>query len=173
MDEARRNEQRNYYNTELGILEPEDDDIVLSVEIWEDSTVEVVLDSGACRHVMARESAPGYQVHESSASRRGLGFVVGSGERIPNERQFILNLDADNGQGSATQFACTFQVADLTRPLMSVSQLCGQGFEVEFKDTRALVINSSGETVCRFQRSGQLYTSQMTLKAPELFPRPS
>ena len=65
---------------------------------------------------MARESAPGYQVHESSASRRGLGFVVGNGERIPNEGQFVLNLDADNGQGSATQRACTFQVADLTRP---------------------------------------------------------
>ena len=32
MDEARRNEQRDYYNTELGILEPEEDDIILSGE---------------------------------------------------------------------------------------------------------------------------------------------
>jgi hypothetical protein len=60
-------------------------------------------------------------------------------------------------------------VADLTRPLMSVSQLCEQGFRVEFKDTHALVIDSSGRTACRFQRSGQLYTSQMTLKAPRAF----
>ena len=49
---------------------------------------------------------------------------------------------------------------------MSVSQLCKQGFKVEFKDTHALVINSSGETACRFQRSGQLYTSQMIKKRP-------
>ena len=120
--------------------------------------IEIVLDSGACRQVMAREDAPGYQVHESNASRRGLGFVVSNGERIPNEGQFVLILDADNGQGSATPLACTFQVADFTRPLMSVSQLCEQGFKVEFKETHALAIDSSGETVCRFQRSG--------LKAP-------
>ena len=76
MDEARRNEQRDYYNTELGMCEAEEEDIVLSVENWEDIMIEVVLDSGACRHVVARESAPGYQVHEPSASRRGLGFVA-------------------------------------------------------------------------------------------------
>jgi hypothetical protein len=177
MDEADRNEPyRDYYgmdSTELGIIEPDDDDTILTVDNWEDIMVEVVLDSGACRHVMARENAPGYQVHDSSASRRGLGFIVGNGERIPNEGQFVLNLDADDDQGSVTRLAATFQVADLTRPLMSVSQLCEQGFRVEFKDTHALVIDSSGRTACRFQRSGQLYTSQMTLKAPEPFHRPS
>jgi hypothetical protein len=177
MDEANRNEHHwDYYGmdrTELGIIEPDEDDTILTVDNWEDIMVEVVLDSGACRHVMARENAPGYQVHDSSASRRGLGFIVGNGERIPNEGQFVLNLDADDDQGSVTRLAATFQVADLTRPLMSVSQLCEQGFRVEFKDTHALVIDSSGRTACRFQRSGQLYTSQMTLKAPEPFHRPS
>jgi hypothetical protein len=159
--------------SELGILEPDEDDNILTVDNWEDITVEVVLDSGACRHVMARENAPGYQVQDSAASRRGLGFIVGNGERIPNEGQFVLNLDADDDQGSVTRLAATFQVADLTRPLMSVSQLCEQGFRVEFKDTHALVIDSTGRTACKFQRSGQLYTSKMTLKAPEPFHRPS
>ena len=168
MDEANRNENhRDYYgmdSTELGIIEPDDDDeTLLTVDNWEDIMVEVVLDSGACRHVMARENAPGYQVHDSSASRRGLGFIVGNGERIPNEGQFVLNLDADDDQGSVTRLSATFQVADVTRPLMSVSQLCEQGFRVEFKDTHALVIDSSGRTACRFQRSGQLFTCQMTL----------
>ena len=157
----------------MSILEPEEDDVILRVENWEDIMIEVVLDSGACRHVMARESAPGYQVHDSNASRRGLGFVVGNGERIPNEGQVVLNLDADDDQGSVTRLAAAFQLADITRPLMSVSQLCEQGFRVEFKDTHALVIDSSGRTSCKFQRSGQLYTSQMVLKAPETFHRPS
>ena len=99
--------------------------------------------------------------------------MVGNGERIPDEGQFVLNLDADDGQGEASRHSCTFQVADLTRPLMSASQLCEQGFNVEFKDTHALVGDSSGETVCKFQRSGQSYTSQMTLKSHEHFHRPS
>ena len=131
------------------------------------------MDSGARRHVMARESAPGYHVHGSNSSRRGLGFVVGNGEHIPNEGQCVVSFDADNGQGSTTPLACTFQVADLTRPLVSVSQLCEQGFKVEFNDTHALVIDSSGETVCKFQLPGHLHTNQMILKAPETFHRPS
>ena len=85
MDEARRNEEhRHYYNTEWGILEPEEDDMIVNVDNWEDVMIEVVLDSGACRHVIARESAPGYHVHESNCSRRCLGFCMGNGERIPN-----------------------------------------------------------------------------------------
>ena len=48
MDEARRNEEhRDYYGTESGILELEEDDIILSVENREDIMIEVVLDSGA------------------------------------------------------------------------------------------------------------------------------
>ena len=54
MDEVRRNEgHRDYYTTELGILKPEEDDTILSVDNWEDIMIEVALDSGACRHVMA------------------------------------------------------------------------------------------------------------------------
>ena len=76
MDEANRNEHHwDYYGmdrTELGIIEPDEDDTILTVDNWEDIMVEVVLDSGACRHVMARENAPGYQVHDSSASHEDL-----------------------------------------------------------------------------------------------------
>ena len=132
MDEAKRNEDhRDYYNTELEFLEPEEDDIILNVDMWEHVMIEVVLDSGACRLVMARENAPGCHVHESNSSRRGLGFVVGNGERIPNEFKIILNLQADDGQGSHAQLASTCQVADLTRPLMSESQICEQGFQCQ------------------------------------------
>ena len=83
MDEARRNEEhRDYYNTELGILELEEDDIILDVDNWEDVMIQVVLDSGACRHVMAQEDAPVDHAHESNLSRRGLVLVVGNGERF-------------------------------------------------------------------------------------------
>ena len=73
-----------------------------------------------------------------------------NGERVQNEGQFVLNLDADTGQEFPRALACTFQVADLKKPLMSVSQLCEQGFQCVFKDTHALVVDTSGETVCRF-----------------------
>ena len=91
--------------------------------------IEVTLDSDACRNVMPRQCAPGYSIQDSDQSRRGLGFIVGNGERVPNEGQFLLNLEADTGQGFRAPVLSFFQVTDLTRPLMSVSQICEQGFD--------------------------------------------
>ena len=56
---------------------------------------------------------------------------------------------------------------------MSVSQICEQGLQVVFKDSHALIANAAGDTVCKFERAGQLYTAKMALKAPESFGRPS
>ena len=157
----------------LGVAEPEEDETILNVDNCEDIMVEVTMDSSACRHVMAREDAPGYQVHDSASSGRGRGFLVENGERVPNERQSILNLEADNGREATAQLASTFHVADLTKPLVSVSQIREQGFRCVLEGPQSLVINSSVETVCRFDRSGQLYTAKMILKTPEPCPRPS
>ena len=129
MDEERKSEQLEYYDADFGILETEEDEAISNFYDWQDIMGEMTLDSGACRHVMPRERALGYPIQGSSASRRGLGFIVGNGERVPNEGHFVLNRDADTGQESPRALACTFQVANLMRPLMSVSQLCEQGFQ--------------------------------------------
>ena len=153
IDEAWKNENdQDYYDVDLGILETEEDKAVLAIDGWQDIMVEVTLDSGACRNVMPRECAPDYPIQDSNARRRGLAFVSGNGERVPKEDQFIFNLGADNGRGSHAQLAPTFQVAELTLPLMSVSQIYEQGFQFVFKDTHALDVDQAGETVCRFER---------------------
>ena len=56
---------------------------------------------------------------------------------------------------------------------MSVSQVCEQGFRCVFESTHALIVNPEGETVCRFEKEGQLFVAKMTLKAPGSFARPS
>ena len=84
---------------------------------------------------------------------------MGNVERVPNEGQFVFNLDADTGQSSPRALACTFQMADLTKPLMSVFQLCEQGFQRVCEFIHAFVIDPSGEAVCRFERLGKLYTT--------------
>ena len=114
MDEAGRNQ---YYNTRLFFCETEEDEAILDINDWQDIMVEVTLDSSACHKVMARDCAPVYPIQNSKTSRRGLGFIVGNGEPVPNEGQSILNLEADNDRRSQAQLASTFQMADLTRPL--------------------------------------------------------
>ena len=84
-----------------------------------------------------------------------------------------LSLQAEVGEGVTALLGTTFQVADLTRPLMSVSQVCEQGFQCVFESTHALIVNAAGETVCRFEKEGQLFVAKMKLKAPGSFARPS
>ena len=106
--------------------------------------------------------APGYCVLESAGSKRKQHFIVGNGHKIPNKGEVHLNLDAGQGPLQAI-----FQVAGITRPLMSVSKICDQGLRCIFDDDRAVVTNKqTGAVVCEFQRSGGLYVATMTLKRP-------
>ena len=54
---------------------------------WQDREIELTLDSGCCEHVLDVVDIPGYAnfIVESAGSRRGQHFVVGNGERVPNE----------------------------------------------------------------------------------------
>ena len=75
-------------------------------------------------------------------------------------------MDADkNGMKSM------FQLAKVSRPLMSVGKICDAGMKVVFEDQRAFVTEKSGRVVCRFDRKsgGGLYLAKLRPKAP--FPR--
>ena len=120
----------------------------------------------------AAEDAPGYAVQDSPGSRRGQNFIVGNGERVPNEGQIFVNFTADLGGGETTDLRSVFQVADMIRPLMSVSQICDQGFKCVFTEAHALVMNAEGKTMCKFDRQSDLYVAKLRLRQPEPFGRP-
>ena len=139
---------------------------------WVDTEIEVCLDSGCCDHVMDMQDAPEYQAFlmESSGSKRKQHFIVGNGARVPNEGELLLNLESEIGQNKR-RLQSTFQVVEVTRPLMSVSRICDQGLRCVFDDQEALVVDkATGETIVSFQRRGGLYIAKMRLKPPEGFP---
>ena len=127
----------------------DDDGHVLPMQNWVDTEIELTLDSGCCEHVMDVSDAAGYEAHvvESSGSRRGQHFVVGNGQRVPNEGQLHLNMEY---QGIPLR--SVFQIAEVTRPLMSVGRVCDQGFKCTFDDKEALIIGQNNNVVCRFER---------------------
>ena len=143
----------------------------INVDECEDVDVEVTLDSGCCKHVLPAESIPGYDIEDSPGSRRGANFIIGNGELVPNEGQAHLNLAAEMGNLSQQLVRSTFQVADLTRPLMSVSQICSQGHKCVFDGEQAMVVAQDGETICKFRKQGGLYVATMKLKSPSPFTR--
>ena len=113
----------------------------------------------------------------SPGSQRGQRFVVGSGDRVKNQGQVRLRMKSTDAVGSL--MSSTFQVAEITRPLMSVSKICDQGMSCLFEKTHARIVAPDGSTVAKFERDGGLYTCTMKLRKPQVdkgstagFPRP-
>ena len=134
---------------------------------WEDVEFEVALDSGSIVNVCHPDDCPGYVMTESPGSKVGQHFVVGDGGRLPNLGEWNLNLEAPKDGGLMNGVSSIFQVAKVTRPLMSVGHICDQGRTVTFDKQFAIVRSAKGEEVCRFTRGPSgLYTAKMKLKAP-------
>ena len=137
-----------------------------------DVEIEVAADSGASEHVAADTDAPTYQVEESAGSRSGQHFVGAGGHRMANRCQMKLNMRADNGR-NGRDVRTTFQVARVTRPLISVSKICDAGMSMKFTSTMAVIEDSKGKEVCRFLRKGGLYIASMKLRSPNYKPPPT
>ena len=74
---------------------------------------------------------------------------MGDGGTIPNLGQKQLHL-SDNAAGSDLQ--SIFQIAAVTRPLMSVGKICDAGHEMTFNSVCAVVKGKDGTELCRFHR---------------------
>ena len=142
---------------------------ILGFGSWVVSEIEITLDSGCCEHVMDLGDAPGYIAFltESDGSRRKQNFIVGNGQKVPNVGQLLLHLKR-NAEVNR-KIKSTFQVAEVTRPLMSASRECDQGMTCTFTDSHALVLDKSGKTVVKIERRGWVYMARLRLRPPEGF----
>ena len=91
-------------------------------------------------------------------------FLMGDGGKISNKGQKNLRL-ADLASGK--EIASTFQIAAVTRPLMSVGKICDEGKTVVFDKDKATVFGKDGQEICVFHRqAGGLYVAKLMLRAP-------
>ena len=149
----------------LTFAEPEH--ILLGDENWKDLGFEVALDSGSVVHVCSMDDVPGYRLGESPGSRRGQEFLMGDGGFIPNLGQSQLNL-SDTAVGRNIE--SVFQIAAVTRPLMSVGRMCDEEHSITFAAVMAVVHGKDGSEVWRFQRNGSgLYVAKPKLRSPAGF----
>ncbi len=124
--------------------------------------VKAVPDSGAVMSVAPASMAPGYHVKPSAGSLRGQHFVAASGTEIPNEGEQILPMQS--GEGVWTQQR--WQLADVTRPLLSVGEECDRNQYVIFGKTGGIVLNlETGETR-KFPRVNGAYEMEMWIPPP-------
>ena len=141
--------------------------LLLAGDTWNDLEFEVALDSGAVVHVCSPEDCPGYLLEDSPGSRSGQRFLMGDGGTIANLRQKSLNLSHDGND-----LRSVFQIAAVTRPLMSVGKICDEGHNITFDATQAIVRDKGGVELCKFHRTpGGLYVAKMRLRNPAGLPR--
>jgi hypothetical protein len=122
-------------------------------------SIKVAFDTGAGAHVAAPEDLAGFQIEESAASRAGRGFIAANRERIANQGQVRIKVrERDFGNALKT----VFQVADVSRPLISGSGVCDEGNEVLMNSREAIVRREdTKKVVAKFKREGGLYVAEM------------
>ena len=70
--------------------------------------------------------------------------------------------DARTNKGEAT-----FQVADVTKPLLSAGKICERGNDVLFRRDAAYVLDSNAKVVVKFEKRNGLYVTTMAVKNPK------
>ena len=90
--------------------------------------IEVVLDSGAADSVCPKDMCLQLGIEDSEASRAGVYYTGANGGELFNLGQTHVLIALDNG----ARTIATFQVADVSRPLMSVSKVWEMGNRLVF-----------------------------------------
>ena len=122
--------------------------------------VDSVVDSGASTPVAPPSMAPNCTIRPSEGSRRGQKFTSASKHKLKNLGE--QRLDACTEDGHETEVL--FQIADVSRPLVSVSGICERGNRVIFGRAGGVVqCLRSGRETPFYKRNG-IYVLSMWLK---------
>ena len=116
--------------------------------------IEITVDSGACITVMPRKMCEGISILQNSLSRAGTKYEVANGAHIKNlgERRCEMMT-----VGSGKSKRITFQVADVHKPLLSISGCADMGYDCYLgKKGGHLVDTETGEMI-PLERRENLY----------------
>ena len=118
---------------------------------YEETEIEITMDSGAGLNVMPPDAVPGYVARSSAGSRSGKHFLAADGQGIENEGEADVELTNAEGRNLAS----TFQFANITRPLYGTGPVCDNNSTCIFTATECRVIKGpikvvGGQEVVRF-----------------------
>ncbi len=160
----------NTHEDDLNIstLEMESDDEILNAE--EEKIIEVAVDSGCVAHCAEPDCIPP-SVSVKPPPPGSKNFVGAGGHTIKRYGKAEVVLEQENG----SEVNNVFQVADVTRPLHSVSQIADTNKEILFTKGECLVVPEGAlsrylkgiKVFARYGRRGGLYLSRMTVRDPK------
>ena len=117
------------------------------------------MDSGASAPVAPPQMAPNVPVEPSPGSIRGQIYGTAGSEKINNLGQ--QHIQACTPDGTDTEVL--FQVADISKPLISVSAICERGNRVIFGKSGGVIQNiQTGHETPSYRQNG-IYILEMWL----------
>ena len=131
-----------------------------------DIVFEAVADSGSSEHIVSPDDVEGMKITPSKMSSLGRGFITASGERVDNEGECHLNFAVGE---EGPEVSTTFQVAQVTRPLLSISKMCDKGNTVTFTKQKGVVTSPDGKEICVFERDRGLYVAKVKVRRDQTF----
>ena len=101
--------------------------------------IELCADTGACDNVMPKDCAVHIPISPSEASKNSVLYEVANKQTIPNLGERNLLMWPEN---SANPKRISMQVADVHKPLLSLSKCADMGFESRFGKWAGCLIGS-------------------------------
>ena len=123
----------------------------------------VVPDTGAHKSVAPSAMCPAYEVEPSRGSLEGREFVTASGDTIPNLGRKLLPTQSNEGVWTFQEW----EIADVTRPLLSITEECDKDQLVIFGKGGGAIIHLKKGTVRRFPRKQGSYEMDMWVPSPK------
>ena len=111
------------------------------------------MDSGASESVAPPDMCPSYPINESEGSRMGMNYRTASNNTIPNLGEQCLNILLEDGRESKVKY----NIADVSRPLNSISEICDGGNQVIFGKGGGIIYNIESGNETYFKREGGIY----------------
>ena len=104
------------------------------------------MDSGASAPVAPPDMLPNVTVREFPGSKRGQRFSSASKHKLRNLGEQRILTCTEDGEGTEV----LFQIANISKPLVSVSGICEQGNRVLFGRAGGVLINIKTGKKIRF-----------------------
>ena len=159
----------------MNFIEDEDEGDESVNSIRQETRIRAAMDSGSCRNVTHPKTLPsGIKI---SPNTTGKHFSGAGGEVVEKYGNCVTTMEGTHGQVD-----CRWDVADVTRPLHSVSQIAGPcegtgNHDILFNNKRCVVVEPGiveaimelMTPVAEYKRDGNLYLSEFTLSG---FARP-
>ena len=150
------------------------DEEILNAE--DEVYIDVAADTGSVAHVAAPKDLPGSIPVVKPPSGRLRNFVAANKTPIANHGTAEVLLEMEDG----CQVVNSFNVADVSRPLHSISVICDAEHEVLFTKGCGTVVPAGSlsrylayvRNVARYPRRGGLYVARMKARDPKRGKRP-